>query len=199
MNYNNNYGNNLRNTAREAEMRARTGSLPSGVPTGRRQQDAKGKFAPLLVLGWLAVTGLFSIHPAIGILVLVAIVAFVIAYAVNKQKNTVRAGGMSGQVRPDDDHLCDPGQHGDDEERSSRATLDDMQAGYTSYSSHGAAAQRPMLTAPHPANSMMFRRSRLTREQLNKKTVELQSLRESGIISHDEYQKMLREYSAYVQ
>ena len=91
-------------------------------------------------------------------------------------------------------HLCDPGQH-QEELRDGTEALNDMQEGYGDYN---AKRNRAPGYRSEESFSGIAPGGRMTREQYVKKTQELRSLLDAGIITQEEYRAKMNEYSRYV-
>lgn len=180
-------------------------SARNAASTPRKGRSAAGA----LVGVWVAAAFLFSVGGAatvIGVLVVIgAVTGFIIwaakSAAGSPRANPGRPGGTApAPIRPmqpqpyraaADGHLCDPGQH--EEEHRSNEALNEMERGYADDNGRRFAPQG------YPNSAPGNREGRMTREEYQKKTRELRSLLDAGILSQEEYRAKMSEYSRFVR
>ena len=89
-------------------------------------------------------------------------------------------------------HLCDDAEQHQREEADAADTLNDMQEGYTTYSS----SQRGISSS---GKSTHYSGQRISRDRYESKLAELESLLVAGMITKDEFNEKKREYSQWVE
>ncbi len=167
----------------------------------RSADDNKGKKSVWAVL-ILPLIFLVSVLDDIGVafilipIIFTGVIVFIAIFAARAGKknaqNTASRYGASAPVyntpaAGKDAHLCDDGQHASEGDQFD--ALAEMEPGYVA--TRSAAA--PIRTAVTPA-SYSNKTRRLSPEEYAKKRDELRDLRDSGIISQEEYAYKLEEY-----
>lgn len=200
------------NTQRDFN-RSRSVFTQNSTAQGGNKQPSGGIGKSLIAL-WVAAFVMFSFG-GVGIVVgVVLILSAVIGLLVWVAKKAADAKGESSGTVPaytrpmqqsftrpqmpapatQSDHLCESGQHAE-ENRGSTDTLNDMQQGYGDYS---ATRNRQSGYLPESSFSGITPNGRMTRDQYQKKTQELRSLVDAGIITQEEYRAKMNEYSRFV-
>lgn len=173
---------------------------PYSNQSNRKKKDT-GKSSAGSALAWIFFFLIFSFAGGFrGFLVLMVFAVLVgvgaalfgksakQAAARSTRPNRTPAAYSSPAHSPSDGHLCDPGQHSE-EDRSGREALDAMQAGYSRIYEGLSGARGTAQSAG----------GQMTPEECAKKISDLEGLRNAGIITDAELRQKIREYAAYTR
>ncbi|MEG1650424.1 MAG: SHOCT domain-containing protein [Oscillospiraceae bacterium] len=197
----NNFNGNLYGQQGYRDIDEQTKSGLNSYYSPQRQKSTSNsspsRMMALLVVGWVVMIAAFGMNAFLGVAILIILVFVVIRMAVGTTKS------MSGKTsksqwsnQNNEGHLCDPEQH-TFEDNSGRETLSNMESGYSTYD-HVPAQSNQFSYAQNKTNSYLHQRM-LTQGEFSRKSEELRSLRDAGIITPEEYGLKLREYTAYTK